>query len=185
MGQVDETEMDLYATHNRTSAQAVITSSASALNLIMHGLTMTNAELSCVEDDQHGVRQQESTVESLSEFLFVGRELRALASGCMLLSKHWPEEASDTTICTQALKECARLLAEVGMSESRVLGDEALYKSLCSEASQISDTTAAAKVAMQLINRMRQEGYHPERGGSSYSVVLSRDEKLQRLQQLR
>ena len=77
-----------------------------------------------------------------------------------------------------------------------MLGSEALFRSLSSEALEQeggnaarSSPSAATAITSALLSkltaRMKQEGYHPELGGSSYSVIMTREEKLQKVYQLR
>ena len=151
--------------------------------------------------------QDGSLALSLSKLLALARELRALASGCILLLRHSEPAASspEAIVVTasvdpdraEAIKECARLMAVVGLAEQRVLGSEPLYRALCVEAARLGPEVGGSssgedkhgalpsRAILELIARMRQEGYHPEHGGNTYSVILTREEKLQKLAQLR
>jgi len=96
-------------------------------------------------------------------------------------------------LCEQhqaALRECARLLAAVGMETARVTDNQVLFNILRSCLAVPSDTSGSisieeAAMIKILLCRMRQEGYHPERGGSDFSVILSREEKKKHLAGLR
>ena len=174
---------------------------------------------------------------AFEDFLVAADELRFIASGCILIlgqktehsvdikgsacpSDLLEKDESDREQHQAALRECARLLATVGMATTRVMNSQMLFSNLRSSVepyslgnngdksarggslflspflssrpgSNITDTTATATAiaatltTLRLLHRMYQEGYHPEEGGASFSVVMSREEKMQHLAGLR
>jgi hypothetical protein len=182
----------------------------------------------------------------LDQFLAVAAELRCLASGSLLLlsGRGQGQGAGDPALQQQlgaALKECARVLASVGLLEQRVLGSQAVYAAVLAETDALvgslpgrghgegdaeeesvdpastsggaavrsgggpmADDTAVEQllhgtgsgaiedvagsrrhVSMLQLQRLRQEGYHPDFDGASFSVILTREEKLQHVASLR
>ncbi|GAX76854.1 hypothetical protein CEUSTIGMA_g4300.t1 [Chlamydomonas eustigma] len=107
----------------------------------------------------------------------------------------------------QVSKACLRVLAAVSRVESAVLSDELVYKTTKGETEVLMDritdsivdrvpktshevdegtlSRGVTDLHQLLIQRLSLDGYHPLKGGSTLSVILSREEKKAYLDELR
>jgi hypothetical protein len=135
----------------------------------------------------------------LAQFLSLSAEIQSIASGILLIIPEF--ESVDQKISVQDLRNsCSCLLVIAGAAERRVLGCSQVYACIKAATTGIerrggSDADEALVIteelekerylARELIIRLQQQGYHPELQGASFSVVMTKEEKMVQLETFR